>query len=99
MGTKPVRGSGNYNLDLSMLYVVFKTLCQSMFQAKNKQTAFLQGERVKNCSVQLVDDSLYEEDEDFSVYIIPSVDYTVVSSKYNRSLVTIKPDVNDGKYT
>ena len=50
---------------------------------------------MKNCSVQLIDDSLYEEDEDFLVYIVPRVD-TVVSSKYNRSLVVIKPDVNDG---
>lgn len=47
--------------------------------------------------MQLIDDSLYEGDEDFSVYIEPNFD-TVVSSKYNRSLVIIKPDVNDGKY-
>lgn len=47
--------------------------------------------------MQLIDDSLYEEDEDFSVYIVPSFN-TVVSPKYNKSLVIIKPDANDGKY-
>lgn len=52
---------------------------------------------MKNCSVEIIDDSLFEDDEEFSVYILPSMD-TVVSSKFNKSLVIIRPDVNDGKY-
>lgn len=47
--------------------------------------------------MQLIDDSLYEDEEEFSVEILPNAD-TLVNPRFNRTLVIIKPDVHDGKY-
>lgn len=66
----------------------------SRSEEKKNNVVFHQGERFKNCSVKLIDDSFYEDEEAFEVHISPSIN-TVVSPRYNKSTVVIKRDIRD----
>lgn len=43
----------------------------------------------------MIDDSFYEDDEAFTVQILPIMD-TIVSPIYNKSVVVINSDIYDG---
>lgn len=59
---------------------------------------FFKEETTKDCSVTVIDDSLYENEEKFYVKILSHLG-SKINSERNTSAIVIAPDVRDGKKT
>ena len=57
---------------------------------------FPKEETTKECSVAIIDDSLYENEEKFNVRLISHLG-SRVNSERNSSVVVIAPDAKDGE--
>ena len=56
---------------------------------------FDKGERQKFCRVMVIDDSLFEEEEDFRVVLSEPMGGKL--GQHNATRVVIQPDKNDGQ--